>query len=66
MREPWYVAYKAHGGMTMKILKTKRIALKAATELLQECVAGVEAGPMLDTHEGILSGEALRRIAGRT
>ena len=65
MREPWYVAYKAGGGTTMKVFKTKRIALKAAAELLQEGAAEVQVGSMLDTRQGVLSGEALRLVAGR-
>jgi len=66
LREPWYVAYKANGGTTMKVYRTKRVALKAAALILRDRAADVEVGPMLDTTEGVLTGEELRRIAGRT
>ena len=66
MRRPWYVAYKADGGNTMQVYRSKRAALRAAAVLLQQGAVEVEAGPMLDTREGVLRGDALRRIVTRT
>ena len=64
MKGPWYVAYKADGGTSMQVYGTKRRALKVAAVLLNDGATEVEVGPMLDTHEGILRGDELRRIVG--
>src|SRR5215217_5896103 len=36
LREPWYVAYKSHGGTSMRIFKSKRLAIKVAAEILRD------------------------------
>jgi hypothetical protein len=64
LRGAWYVASKADGGTTMQVYRTKRVALKAAAVILHDPAAEVEVGPMLDTREGILRGEELRRVIG--
>jgi hypothetical protein len=66
LREPWYVAHQAGCATKMRIFRTKRIAIKAAAEILRDQVADVEVGPMVDTRDGVLRGEELRRIAGLT
>jgi hypothetical protein len=64
LKGPWYVAAKADGGTTMHVYRTKRVALKAAAVILRDPAAEVEVGPMLDTREGVLRGEELRRVVG--
>ena len=64
MRKPWYVAHKADGGTTMQVYRSKRVALKAAAQILREGAPDVEVGPMLDTREAVLRGDELRRVAG--
>jgi hypothetical protein len=63
LRGPWYVAHQTDGGTTMQVCKTRRVALKAAATLLQKGAAEVEVGPMLDTRQGVLRGDELRRVA---
>ena len=58
MREPWYVAHKAGGATEMRMFRT---TLRAAAEILRDRAADVEVGPMVDTREGVLRGEQLRR-----
>ena len=51
----------------MRIFKTKRRALKAAWQMLgDDRQTDVEVGPMLEGREGVLRGDELRRIAGRS
>ena len=65
MRELWYVAYVDGGGKTMRIFKTKRVALKRARELvMSEPGQNVQVGPMVEAREGVLVGDELRRIVG--
>ena len=64
MRGAWYVAYKADAVTTMQVYRSKRVALRAATALLRDGVAEVEVGPMLDTDQGVIRGDELRRVAG--
>ena len=54
LREPVYVAYNTGGATTMKIYKNKRIAIKAAAEILRDRAADVKVGPMVHTREGVL------------
>jgi hypothetical protein len=65
LREPWYVAYKSFGGTSMRVFKSKRLALKAAAVILRDRAADVQVGPMVDTREGVLRGEQLRRVVER-
>jgi hypothetical protein len=64
LRGTWYVAYKPDGATTMQVYRSKRVALRAAIALLRDGVAEVEVGPMLDTDQGVIRGDELRRVAG--
>jgi len=61
-----YVAYRQAGVNTMRVFKTKRLALKAARQVLAgDPHQNVEVGPMLDTRESALRGDQLRRVVAR-
>ena len=65
MRELWYVAHKVDGGTSMRIFKTKRLALKMARELMMsDPDQNVEVGPMVGAGESVLTGDELRRVVG--
>jgi hypothetical protein len=49
----------------MRVFKSKRLALKAAAVILRDRAADVQVGPMVDTREGVLRGEQLRRVVER-
>ena len=58
----WYVSYRRDGATTMRIFKTRPLAIRAACELVGDpSRQDVQVGPMLD-EEPVLSGDDLRRI----
>ena len=56
------MSYRRDGATTMRIFKTRPLAIRAACEMLGDpSRQDVQVGPMID-EEAVLSGDELRRI----
>ena len=58
----WYVSYKIDGATTMRVFKTRPLAIRAACEMLGDPNRqDVQVGPMVD-EEPVIARDELRRI----
>jgi len=58
----WYVAYRRNGATTMRVFKTRPLAIRAACNMIGDPNRqDVQVGPMVD-EQPALSGGELRRI----
>jgi hypothetical protein len=58
----WYVAFRRNGATTMRVFKTRPLAIRAACNMIGDPNRqDVQVGPMVDA-EPALSGDELRRI----
>lgn len=58
----WYVSYRRDGATTMRVFKTRPLAIRAACEMLSDLAhQDAQVGSMID-EEPVLSGDELRRI----
>ena len=63
----WYVSYRLNGSTTMRVFKTRDLALNAASAMIDEQGdREIEVGPMLAAREGnVFKGEEIRRMSDR-
>ena len=58
----WYVSYKRDGATTMRVFKTRPLAIRVPFEMLSDPKRqDAQVGQMVD-EEPVLSGDELRRI----
>ena len=61
----WYVSYRLNGSTTMRVFKTRDLALRAASAMIDDQGdREIEVGPMLASREGnVFKGDEIRRMS---